>query len=412
MAMEGLQYENEVIGKWVVTHFEMDGATEQYPFVGRIQSMKRTEGKVVTCRPNGDMVEEVHVQVLHQVVFHDGDEKWYDLCEEEKSGGLTWVNPLPTKKDAIAVAGTYRGMPRAGPQGRSRKKPGSQATTGGTLHNHDKVTESSATENRPRQTTELEAELPHWLHDMHAWLIMRYKNKSRVRNVLKQMLGLVSGLGIRLREWPQGIVFCKGVRVDQNSDFVKLYREARIFEEKHGRDKSKGWLLSIPIQKLGQFVASKANTSEENNEDKTLCSTRSYTASKRSAEDSPLSSAQKTKSKLHGISSVQHTGTTENHQAIVVADTPGLQVIPDGSLGPALSPTGKAEIRHTDHAKLKSSPQERCVVQERRITRASAGHRNHEHDLVTAMTVPSSTSIEAHVSQGEALPEEMQVVMM
>jgi hypothetical protein len=48
MAIEVLQYEHEVIGKWVVTHFEMEGATEQYPFVGRIQSIKRTEKKVVT----------------------------------------------------------------------------------------------------------------------------------------------------------------------------------------------------------------------------------------------------------------------------------------------------------------------------------------------------------------------------
>jgi hypothetical protein len=423
MTMEGLRYENEVIGKWVVTHFNMKNTNEPYPFVGRIRSMKRTE--VVTGRPIGDTVAEVHVQVLHQVVFHDGDEVWYDLKEEEENGRLTWVKPLPINTDTIAVAGTNRGRSSAGSQRWSQKKGGSQATTSRSLHNYGSLTQpaslfpatgtkSAVTQNRQqqRQTTDVEAELPCWLHGLHDWLLLRYKNKGSARKVLKQVHGLVSGIGIQFGGWPKGIVFQKDVPVDQNSDFDKLYREAKKFEETYGKDTGNGWLLRIPIQKLHQFVESKAKTTKEEDydEEETHCSTRSNTAAKRGAADVPLASTNTKKLKSDDINWSQKTSTKENLQANAgTSTTLDSPATPDVAASLAQAVDGETETRDEEHGKRKPEylRKERPFAPERRITRASSSRRNEENNLKIARPLPSVAYVAAQASQGELRPGQM-----
>ena len=77
------------------------------------------------------------------------------------------------------------------------------------------------------------------------------------RNVLRQITKLASGEGIRYESrahgWPEGCYFLGGVTVCPTDDILKLMDMGRECEEKWGRDRGNGWLLSHPLKKLYTF---------------------------------------------------------------------------------------------------------------------------------------------------------------
>ena len=77
------------------------------------------------------------------------------------------------------------------------------------------------------------------------------------RNVLRQITKLASGEGIRYEShaygWPEGCCFLGGVTVGPADDILKLMDIGRECEEKWGRDRGNGWLLSHPLKKLYMF---------------------------------------------------------------------------------------------------------------------------------------------------------------
>ena len=77
------------------------------------------------------------------------------------------------------------------------------------------------------------------------------------QTVMRQIQKLAEGEGIRYDSskhgWPKGCWFSKGVKITLCSDIVGLMENARDCERKWGRDRSKGWLLAIPLKKLLLF---------------------------------------------------------------------------------------------------------------------------------------------------------------
>ena len=77
------------------------------------------------------------------------------------------------------------------------------------------------------------------------------------RNVLRQITKLASGEGIRYEShaygWPEGCCFLGGVTVGPADDILNLMDIGRECEEKWGRDRGNGWLLSHPLKKLYMF---------------------------------------------------------------------------------------------------------------------------------------------------------------
>ena len=68
--------------------------------------------------------------------------------------------------------------------------------------------------------------------------------------VMRQVRVLVSGKGIYYKHWDEGVSCFKNRSITLATDFVKLWEEAKDFENKHGRDRGNGWLLLHPITKL------------------------------------------------------------------------------------------------------------------------------------------------------------------
>ena len=67
---------------------------------------------------------------------------------------------------------------------------------------------------------------------------------------MRQVRVLVSGKGIYYKHWDDGVACFKDRAITLATDFVKLWEEAREFENTHGRDRGNGWLLLHPITKL------------------------------------------------------------------------------------------------------------------------------------------------------------------
>jgi hypothetical protein len=53
--------------------------------------------------------------------------------------------------------------------------------------------------------------------------------------------------------WAEGCYFMKGQQVTPMSDIVQLMKEGQECEDKWGRDRGNGWLLSHPLKKLLLF---------------------------------------------------------------------------------------------------------------------------------------------------------------
>jgi hypothetical protein len=59
------------------------------------------------------------------------------------------------------------------------------------------------------------------------------------------------GAGIKAPQWRAS--FMEGYKVDLTMDFDKMLEDAKDFEEKHGKDKGRGWKLQHPIRKICKF---------------------------------------------------------------------------------------------------------------------------------------------------------------
>lgn len=77
------------------------------------------------------------------------------------------------------------------------------------------------------------------------------------RNVMRQVTKLARGEGIRYESkqygWPPNCCFMKGTPVTPLSDIVELMEHAADAENRWGRDRGNGWLLSHPLKKLLLF---------------------------------------------------------------------------------------------------------------------------------------------------------------
>lgn len=74
---------------------------------------------------------------------------------------------------------------------------------------------------------------------------------------MRQVTKLARGEGVRYESpkygWPPNAYFMKGTKVTPLSDIVDLMIQAQEAEDKYGRDRGNGWLLSHPLKKLLLF---------------------------------------------------------------------------------------------------------------------------------------------------------------
>ena len=80
--------------------------------------------------------------------------------------------------------------------------------------------------------------------------VISHKN---CRQVMRQMIIMASGAGLTYHHWKDGVVFKKGRPITMNSNAVEIGREAREFENVHGKDRSHGWLMRHALTKLACF---------------------------------------------------------------------------------------------------------------------------------------------------------------
>ncbi|CAB9516683.1 expressed unknown protein [Seminavis robusta] len=94
--LSGFKYRDQVLGKDVAVKFRVArSAAAAKNYLGTIRRMQ------VHLDDDGEL------EILHQVIYQDGDEEWYDLAELDQSGRLAWLNfgedddvAVPAKKAA------------------------------------------------------------------------------------------------------------------------------------------------------------------------------------------------------------------------------------------------------------------------------------------------------------------------
>jgi hypothetical protein len=74
---------------------------------------------------------------------------------------------------------------------------------------------------------------------------------------MRQVSKLARGEGVRYESpnygWAEGCYFMRGTEVTPMSDIVQLMEKAQECEDRWGRDRGNGWLLSHPLKKLLLF---------------------------------------------------------------------------------------------------------------------------------------------------------------
>ena len=92
--------------------------------------------------------------------------------------------------------------------------------------------------------------IPIDLQEFEKYLKKEDINIQTIGRVIGKVKILMSGTGITYKDWPNGVTFhAKPIR-DLGTDFYKLQLDSIAYEEKYGRDCSKGWLVRHPLQKL------------------------------------------------------------------------------------------------------------------------------------------------------------------
>eukprot|EP00939_MAST-03C_sp_MAST-3C-sp1_P002163 g2163.t1 len=112
-----------------------------------------------------------------------------------------------------------------------------------------------------------------WLEEFEEFLLRiphgrngKVISEQNARSVMRQVRVLVSGSGIYYKHWQEGIVCFKDRPVTLATDFVKLWEEAKEFENEHGEDRGHGWLMLHPITKLLCFQIHKVTLDEDDDE--------------------------------------------------------------------------------------------------------------------------------------------------
>jgi hypothetical protein len=92
----------------------------------------------------------------------------------------------------------------------------------------------------------------HWIRDFQSYLMNETTNStSNISRVMEQANLLQLGAGIKAPQWRAS--FMEGYKVNLTMDFDKMLEDAKDFEEKHGKDKGRGWKLQHPIRKICKF---------------------------------------------------------------------------------------------------------------------------------------------------------------
>ena len=83
-------------------------------------------------------------------------------------------------------------------------------------------------------------------------------------NLLKVLKLLASGVGVRVRNWPEEIQFFNTDEsftcASKNFDANKILCEAKNFMSEYGRDRQEGWQLDYPLKKFRYFQSWKLET--------------------------------------------------------------------------------------------------------------------------------------------------------
>ena len=275
--MDLFKYKDEVLGRDVAVRFRVKRSdVNEKNYLGTIRRMQ--------VHLDQDNV----LEVLHQVIYQDGDEEWYDLEELEASGRLAWINfgthsgtkgktppkEVNTKKPTIkrapkqkvkrettekedAAVDTSRPDPVASDKNKSKKRKTDAVADKVRSEETKPVTPAKSKPLVKREPLEDELDLPQWVHDMHEWMLnVPHGSKhltvseTNARSVMRQVKKLVRGQGINYKNWEDGIVFYEDEHVNLTFNFEDMFIQARQFEALHGKDKGNGWLMQHPITKL------------------------------------------------------------------------------------------------------------------------------------------------------------------
>ena len=292
---ENIKYNYEVLGKKVAVHFKVGKKGSGRPYAGTIRRVQIS------------LEEEGKYEVLHEVVFADGEEHWLDLAEIEEQGRLQWRDrdmkkekpvievkpPQSNPEDTITPSDkpkpqkTTKSLKKLGqpirvslnkakfarramlkslvaacneqpppavitPAQPPKKKRKREDSTGTSSSVHVAVKKASPRGSLPENLQ--------WVEEMYDWMVHQGSDgrgatpKSALR-IRKEVLNLATGEGITHRQWvAKGIKnFHAGQKVDLNSDMDELHQASQRFQDKHGKDPSHGWLMAGPIQKLKSY---------------------------------------------------------------------------------------------------------------------------------------------------------------
>ena len=78
-------------------------------------------------------------------------------------------------------------------------------------------------------------------------------SSANLTRVLRSMVKLSSGQGVRAPHWPDDCYFLRGENVGPAADVEELIERGRDCEEEWGRDRGNGWLYNHPLRKLALF---------------------------------------------------------------------------------------------------------------------------------------------------------------
>ena len=95
--------------------------------------------------------------------------------------------------------------------------------------------------------------IPIDMHEFENYLQRDGIGQQTLGRVLRTVSILLSDKGIAYREWPAGVTFHPEPLRDLSVDFHQLIEDSVEFEERYGRDGSKGWLMRLPLQKLKKY---------------------------------------------------------------------------------------------------------------------------------------------------------------
>ena len=275
--VENFKYNYEVLGKKVAIQFKVGKKGTARPYIGTIRRVQIS------------MEEDGVYEVLHEVVFNDGEEHWLDLEEVEGQGRLEWRHQERKQEkemrvDPVEVKSSHETplseKPKQTEQSKSLKKPGQPIRVS---LNKAKMARRTMLKSLVAASKELAVVTPaqppkkkrkreeqqepttkkgdlQWVEDMYDWMVNigsdgRGATPKSALRIRKEVLKLATGEGITHRQWSsKGIKnFFAGTKVDLSFDMDDVYKKSQQYQDRYGKDPSHGWLMQGPIQKLKAY---------------------------------------------------------------------------------------------------------------------------------------------------------------